>query len=89
MRYNPTHYALVFRRIMQSEINMFILNMAVADLIASLVLPPTFLVTNVFQAYMLGPWWCKFGGTVRCKYTTKYNLICKYQFHVMAQCFAS
>ena len=50
---------------MQNEINMFILNMAVADLIASMVLPPTFLVTNVFQAYMLGSWWCHYGGTVR------------------------
>ena len=54
---------------MQNEINMFILNMAAADLIASIVLPPTFLVTNVFQAYMLGPWWCKYGGTVRCEWT--------------------
>ena len=50
---------------MQNEINMFILNMAAADLIASLVLPPTFLVTNVFQAYQMGPWWCQYGGTVR------------------------
>ena len=53
---------------MQNEINMFILNMSAADLVASMVLPPTFMVTNVFQAYMLGPWWCRFGSTVQCEW---------------------
>ncbi|XP_037083949.1 alpha-2Db adrenergic receptor-like [Pollicipes pollicipes] len=51
--------------VMRNEINMFILNMATADLIVAAVLPITFMVGTVFQAYELGEGWCTYGESVR------------------------
>lgn len=42
--------------------NLFICNMAIADLLASLFCAYPGLATNLFQNYMLGPFYCKFEG---------------------------
>lgn len=45
--------------------NIFILNMAIADLLTTIVCPNAALFTDIYQFYVLGPFICRFEGFVK------------------------
>ncbi|CAG7828361.1 unnamed protein product [Allacma fusca] len=51
-------------RLFRHPINMFILNMSVADLLCSLLFPWIILVSDLYQSFMLGEFICKTEGFV-------------------------
>ncbi|CAG2169855.1 unnamed protein product [Oppiella nova] len=59
--------ALILRlhALRKSHINLFILNMAIADLLTTLFCPWVALVNNVYQFYELGPFICQMDGFVK------------------------
>ncbi|XP_054163364.1 neuropeptide FF receptor 2-like [Oppia nitens] len=56
---------LRLKSLRKSHINLFILNMALADLLTTLFCPWMGLVDNVYQNYELGPVFCKLEGFLK------------------------
>lgn len=57
-----------FKNFRSKPTNIFILNMAIADLLTTMVCPIAALVKDVHQFYVLGSFICRFEGFVKSKY---------------------
>lgn len=57
-----------FKPFRSKPTNIFILNMAVADLLTTIVCPNAALFTDIYQFYVLGSFICRFEGFVKGKY---------------------
>lgn len=57
-----------FKNFRSKPTNIFILNMAIADLLTTMVCPIAALVKDIYQFYVLGSFICRFEGFVKSKY---------------------
>lgn len=66
-----------FKPIRSKPTNIFILNMALADLLTSIVCPNAALLTDIYQFYVLGSFVCRFEGFIKitCLLVSAYSLI--------------
>jgi len=67
---------LKFKGFRKKPTNIFIMNMAIADLLTTIVCPNAALFTNIYQFYPLGPFICRFEGFVKitCLLVSAYSL---------------
>lgn len=66
-----------FKPFRSKPTNIFILNMAIADLLTTMVCPTVALFTHIYQFYVLGSFICRFEGFVKvtCLLVSSYSLI--------------
>lgn len=66
-----------FKRFRSKPTNIFILNMAIADLLTTIVCPTAALFTDIYQFYALGSFLCRFEGFIKitCLLVSAYSLI--------------
>lgn len=66
-----------FKRFRSKPTNIFILNMAIADLLTTIVCPTAALFTHIYQFYVLGAFLCRFEGFIKitCLLVSAYSLI--------------
>lgn len=66
-----------FKPFRSKPTNIFILNMAIADLLTTMVCPTAALFTDIYQFYVLGAFICRFEGFVKitCLLVSSYSLI--------------
>lgn len=57
-----------FKTFRSKPTNVFILNMAIADLLTTLVCPSAALLTNIYQFYILGSFFCRLEGFVKSEF---------------------
>ncbi|XP_054165202.1 substance-K receptor-like [Oppia nitens] len=68
---------LKLRPLRRSPVNLFILNMALADLLTTLFCPWIALVDNIYQIYVLGSFFCRLDGFIKilCLLTSVFSLM--------------
>lgn len=66
-----------FKQIRSKPTNIFILNMALADLLTTIVCPNAALLTDIYQFYVLGAFVCRTEGFIKitCLLVSAYSLI--------------